>query len=320
MLACKTGFSQYLATYTHHRLDLRGRRVRHQPLFTMAELQDLFDQWVALGWQQTPHGALRSPFLPGMKLTPNQMFAALTALRGYRRIALSEQNIRKMLPVAWVRVTRKGFQINHRTYSLGNQLRPFYGSSNIPGRQGRWEVHYDPNKPEVAWLFNHRAPEGSDPWVEVPFIYRRLITERWTEELWEEATRIFLTAGGSPRGESGIARALDKLLRDAGGGRPPAVQVPAPRPVSPAGPGRTERPTPPRRPYAEGLPPLDRDAVEPFDDLDRPPAELFWPETAPNPQPGQSLEEFLASIPELNPADPGARPEGRPDAPPEEDR
>ncbi|MEU3568807.1 hypothetical protein AB0E96_10340 [Kitasatospora sp. NPDC036755] len=328
MLASKTGFSQHLATYTHHRLDLRGRRVRHQPLFTIAELQDLFDQWVALRWQQTPHSALRSPFLSGMKLTPNQMFAALTALRGYRSVTLTEQNIRKMLPVAWVRVTRKGFQINNRTYSLGNELRPFHGSSNIPGRQGRWEVHYDPNKPEVAWLFNHRASAGSDPWVEVPFIYRRLITEQWTEELWEEATRIFLAAGGSPRGESGIARALDKLLRDVGGGRPLEARTPAPRPESLPDHAHTERAAQPRRPYAQGLPPLDRDAIDPFPDLDRPAAELFLPDPAPDPQPGQSLDEFLASVlntpdtgsvPDTPPA-PGPQPEDGPGTGLEEDR
>ncbi|MEI5595235.1 hypothetical protein [Streptomyces brasiliscabiei] len=83
MRAVKTGFSQYLASYTHHRLDLRGKRVRKQPLWTIAELQELFEQWVVLHWQQTPHGALRSPFTPGLRLTPNQMYAALVSLRGY---------------------------------------------------------------------------------------------------------------------------------------------------------------------------------------------------------------------------------------------
>lgn len=48
----------------------------------------------------------------------------------------------------------------------------------------RREVHYSPDHPEVAWLFNHRAEPGTDPWIEVPFIHRRLLNDRWTEETW----------------------------------------------------------------------------------------------------------------------------------------
>lgn len=298
MRAVKTGFSQYLASYTHHRLHLRGKRVRNQPLWTISELQELFEQWVVLRWQQTPHGALRSPFTPGLRLTPNQMYAALVSLRGYRSTALTAQENRKLLPTVWVRVSRKGFRINNRTYNLGRgKLDPCRGSSGITAQQGRWEVHYSPDHPEVAWLFNHRAEPGTDPWIEVPFIHRRLLDDRWTEETWAEALHIHLAGGGSRHDEAAITRATAQLLRDVAAGpqtKPanrPAHRAAAPsRPVLPA----------PAEPHDDDMPPLDPDSVRPFRSLDRPAGDLF-DASEPVRGAGQSLDEFLASLPGLQP-------------------
>ncbi|MET8941826.1 integrase [Streptomyces rubiginosohelvolus] len=298
MRAVKTGFSQYLATYTHHRLDLRGKRVRKQPLWTIPQLQELFEQWVVLHWQQTPHGALRSPFTPGLRLTPNQMYAALVSLRGYRSTTLAEQENRKLLPAVWVRVSRKGFQINNRTYNLGRgKLDPCRGSSGITAQQGRWEVHYSPDHPEVAWLFNHRAEPGTDPWIEVPFIHRRLLSDRWTEETWAEALHIHLAAGGSRRDEAAITRATARLLRTATAG--PQATTPTSKPTPrPAAPSRPALPAP-AEPY-DDLPPLDPESVRPFRSLDRPAGDLF-DASEPARGAGQSLDEFLASLPGLHP-------------------
>ncbi|MER6145195.1 integrase [Streptomyces sparsogenes] len=299
MRAVKTGFSQYLASYTHHRLHLRGKRVRKQPLWTISELQERFEQWVVLHWQQTPHGALRSPFTPGLRLTPNQMYAALISLRGYRSTALSAQENRKLLPAVWVRVSRKGFQINNRTYNLDRgKLDLCRGSSGITAQQGRWEVHYSPDHPEVAWLFDHRAEPGTDPWIEVPFIHRRLLRDRWTEEAWAEGLRIHLDAGGSRHDEAAIARATDQLLRDlAAGPKATAARVHVPRAAVPSRPA----PPAPAEPYDDDMPPLDPDSVRPFRSLDRPAGDLFdTPERARGA--GQSLEEFLASLPGLHPS------------------
>ncbi|MEN8651687.1 hypothetical protein ABCR94_13930 [Streptomyces sp. 21So2-11] len=299
MRAVKTGFSQHLAAYTHHRLDLRGKKVRKQPLWTIAQLQELFEQWVVLRWQQTPHGALRSPFTPGVCLSPNKMYAALVFQRGYRAVTLGPRENRKLLPAVWVRVGRKGFQINNRTYNLGRgALDAFRGPSGLTAQQDRWEVHYSPDHPDVAWLFNHQAEPGGDPWVEVPFIHRRLLDERWTEETWAEGLRLHLAAGGSRRDEAAITRATARLLRTAGAGPQPGA---APGPTRPA---VAPRPVPPaaERPYAAGLPPLDPQSVRPFRTLNRPAGELF---DTPEPARGgsQSLDDFLASLP-----GPGAAP------------
>ncbi|MEV7061003.1 integrase [Streptomyces microflavus] len=299
MRAIKTGFSQYLAVYTHHRLALRGRRVRQQPLFTIAQLQDLFEQWVVLRWQQTSHGGLRSPFTPGLKLTPNEMYAALIFLRGYRSTALSEGENRKLLPTVWVRVNRKGFQINNRTYNLDHGgLDPFLDSSGLAAVQGRWEVHYSPNAPEVAWLFDHRASTPAQEWVEVPFIHRRLLTDPWTEEAWERGVLVHLSGGGRRGDQPGIARATQRLLDELAAGprndqRPAAAQRSRPAP---------RRQVAALEPYGVGVAPPDPQSVQPFPQ----PANLLAAvRTSASPATGNGqdvdVESFLVSHPEPRP-------------------
>ncbi|WP_167355629.1 transposase family protein [Streptomyces atriruber] len=301
MRAVKTGFSQYLASYTHHRLDLRGKKVRKQLVWTIPQLQDLFEQWVVLHWQQTPHGGLRSPFRPGVKVSPNAMYAALVAMRGYRRINLTETQTRKLLPAWYVRVDRKGFQINNRTYNLQKGgLDAFREPSGIAWLKGRWEVHCSPNNPEFAWLFDRRAEErGKDPWVEVPFIHRRLLEDGWTEEAWAEAERIHNAQGGSTRDEAAITRVLAKLQRTLAAGPQPGTAPPAPAAAARQQPRTLASPVD----TGADLPPLDIESVRPFRSLDRPARDLF-----DTPEPvrggGQSLEDFLASLPQSPPVDP----------------
>ncbi|WP_439681307.1 hypothetical protein [Embleya sp. MST-111070] len=141
MRTIKTRFGQWLAGHTAHRLELRGKNVERQPLWRIDQIQDMFSQWIALEWQQTPHGGLRSPYTPGKLLTPNQMYAAQIARCGYRALPLTQDQNRKLLPAVWVTVDRKGFRIDNRTYNRGTELAPFRGKSGIPGRRGRWEVH-----------------------------------------------------------------------------------------------------------------------------------------------------------------------------------
>lgn len=60
------------------------------------------------------------------------------------------------------------------------------------------------------------------------------------------------------------------------------------------------RPVAPKEPYAPGMPPLDPQSVRPFRRLDRPAAQLFTAGESAQDS-AQSVDAFLASLPELNP-------------------
>ncbi|WGD38715.1 hypothetical protein [Streptomyces cathayae] len=78
----KNGFSQFVAGYTGDSLATRGKRVGQERLWPINRVQEMWHEWVATHWQQHPHEGLRSPFLPGLVLTPNQMYAAAVATEG----------------------------------------------------------------------------------------------------------------------------------------------------------------------------------------------------------------------------------------------
>ncbi|WP_240677912.1 hypothetical protein [Streptomyces griseoviridis] len=141
--------------------------------------------------------------------------------------------------------------------------------------------------------------------MEVPFIHRRLLLDRWTEEAWEEAVRIHQARGGSIRDEVAITRVLAELQRTMAAG----PQEPQPGLTTPA--AAPARPAPPRhvRLRPRSKPPLNcrrwtSSRLRPFRSLDRPARDLF---DTPEPVRGgaQSLEDFLASLPQTPHPDSG---------------
>ena len=69
----------------------RGRDVESGAAWSPAQLQDLLDQWVILGWQQRPHEELKSPDT-GRVLSPNEMYAVLVAAAGYVPLMLAGED------------------------------------------------------------------------------------------------------------------------------------------------------------------------------------------------------------------------------------
>lgn len=205
--AIKKMFCQYVSGYTGSGLAKRGKLVAQQRLWSINELQDLLDEWIALRWQQTPHDGLRSPFLPGMKLTPNQMYAVLVAMEGQVPLPLTPQENRKLLLCERRVITEKGVTIDHRTYN-SDALQAYERlHTGVLGQGRRWEIRYHPYVPRYVWLFDHR--DGR--WVEAEFIHQKQIGDEWTQYEWEVATTQHLARGGTKEQQQSIAQAVRKL-------------------------------------------------------------------------------------------------------------
>ena len=276
---------------SHH---TRGRGVERMPLYTIDELQQMAQEWVALEYQQTPHKGLRDPHLPKVVLSPSDMYAVQVARSGYRPLPLSPAENRWFLLPAWVKPGENGFTIDYRTYQPTREdLRHYQevlsrGSSGLPGKNGCWECRYNPYRPERAWLYDHVRKA----WVEMDFTRRHLLNHPWTADMWQEAREAHVGAGGDVRGEDAIALALERRR------------------------SRTRKPPPPRRgpdrPF-QGLPlevdepeardryadlaPVDLSTITPYPSLPISPA-AQPPSTLPSPAPpAQAPTEPAASDP-----------------------
>ena len=253
-------FSQYVPGWTGRSHQVRGRGVERQPLRTINELQECAEEWIALEYQQTPHDGLRSPVLPGRELSPNEMYGHLAAMTGYRPRPLSPQDCRHLLIPAWVKVTDKGIQIENRTYQdPKGRLRALAGlPSGFAEHGDKWRATYNPYRPEVAWLYDHR---GDGHWIRCQFVHAYLLTNPWTQYMWQEC-QLREQEAGRPVDEASLAVAMrERRARSRKGPRRRSGPI-----IPFQGRPLNVEDTTPDDPYAD-LPQVDLDTITAFPSL-----------------------------------------------------
>jgi Mu transposase, C-terminal len=213
-----TLFCQYVAGYTGSDVTRRGRDVAGEAAWTLPQLQDLLDEWIVAGWQSRPHEGLRSPYLPGRELTPNEAYAVQVARAGYLPVPLAGEDYIELLPACWRAVNDYGIVIGHRTYDCP-ELGPFRRkASPVAAMRGRWEVHYDPYDLSRVWV---RDPDGG--WVTVPWTQLPMVGAPFADFTWRYARQVLAARGGDDTSQSAVARVLAELLHRAGEGPPSRV-------------------------------------------------------------------------------------------------
>lgn len=240
----------------------RGRGIDRMPLYTIAELQQMAQEWVALEYQRTPDAGLRDPFRPGIALSPNDMYAVQVARSGYRAMPLSPAQNRFFLLPRWVTPGKSGFMINYRTYQPIAQDAAHYreillrGGSKLPGRGDKWECRFNPYRPERVWLYDHTA----GTWVTCDFRLRHLLHDPWTADMWQEHAEQHRAAGGSEQDEAAIALSLAQRDRRRRSRRPPPKRTGAEPPFQGM---ELETEQPSQDPYA-GLEEFDLSTLRPY--------------------------------------------------------
>ncbi len=224
-----TLFCQYVAGYTGRDPTRRGRDVEGQAVWSLAQLQDLFDQWVVAGWQPRPHDGLRHPELPRSALSPNEMYAALVAAAGYLPLALSAGDYLELLPVAWRHISVEGIRLGSLTYDCA-ELNPYRGQrSPHRAKRGQWPVQHDPYDLGQVWV---RSPSsavddagldaGPAGWIEVPWIHRGRTPAPFADFTLRHTRRV-LAQRGAEADQLAVAEALDALLTRAETGPNPGI-------------------------------------------------------------------------------------------------
>ncbi|MFC9679428.1 integrase [Streptomyces sp. NPDC056948] len=277
----KSLFSQRINSYTGRDFSRRGKEVDPDRLWTLQELDDLLQEWIAIGWQNRPHEELRSPYEPNLPpLTPNQMYAASVQAAGYLPIPLGFEDYLQLLPTAWVGVRDEGIRFKNRTYEnykgeLGEGIRNAPSGLKGKKRDG-WELRYNPYTPEQVWLRDHRTGK----WITAVFKYQHLIGAPWTQHLWETATAEHVARGGRQEHDEDIAQILAELLERAGRGpdEPGMVSVPDGYGHVPGlAPGFGLPGTGSFDPFA-GADPLDLDALGPLTVLELDEPSMYTPD------------------------------------------
>ena len=209
-----SGFSQYVAGYTGPDVTQRGSATDGEACWSLAQLRELLEEWVVVGWQERKHGALRHPLMPKVCVSPNEMWAALVSVTGHVPVPLKADDYIELLETRWLAVNDYGIRFDYRTYDLDHPgLNDCRRRRSVREDQGgRWEVRYNPYDPNQVWI---RLPAG---WVEVPWVHRTSVSLPFTAFTWNHVRRTVERREGREEHEAVLARALDDLLRRASNG------------------------------------------------------------------------------------------------------
>lgn len=215
-----TLFTQYLKSYTGRSVEHRGLEVPVEKLNTLVEVQELLDEWIAVHWQNRPHGGLRDPLRPTVTLSPNEMFETMNSLAPQLQIPFTEDTYIELLPIQWRTIQAYGVSIDRRTYDSAALTALRRTSSPHKHKKGAWPIHVDPYNIQTVWIqlegawhplqwahAEYTGPLSTDVWdsVRKSNLFDR---RRATEVEIADRTRALLehAAQGTGREQKAIAR------------------------------------------------------------------------------------------------------------------
>jgi hypothetical protein len=212
-----TLFVQHVAAYTGSHTGERGQDAEGEAVWTLAQLDDLLQEWIICGWQEREHDGLRHPMMPRCALSPNEMWAALVAVSGYVPVPLGREDYIELMPVKRQKINDYGIRIDYRTYDH-KALNPYRGERS-PAADGLWEIHYNPHAPGQIWvrLPKHDQPRGYG-WEAVPWIHHTLVSAPFTDFTWQHIKRTVARRTDRAQHEHDLALALRDLLERAAAG------------------------------------------------------------------------------------------------------
>jgi transposase InsO family protein len=208
-----TLFCQHLAGYKGFDVSRRGIDIESKAAWTLVELDDLFAEWVVIGWQNRPHEALWLAARPEAKLSPNEVYGYAIAVSGYVACPLSEQDYVQLLPCHWRKVTREGVRVGNLTYD-SPALGPYREqSSGIARHNGKWPIHCDPGNLLVVYLYDHHEQFA----IPIPWVHADTVGEPFADVLSRHARAALRSRGHNDANERALAEALRDLLNRLGG-------------------------------------------------------------------------------------------------------
>lgn len=150
---------EHLPAYKGPDVYSRGKDVEAGAFYYVAELEAIIREWVGI-YHHTPHRGLCDPRLPGVDLSPVEMFARGMAVAGVLRLPASQDLRMEFLDVAWRTIQHYGVEIDGRRYD-GPGLNLHRGTQSRYGgaHPGRWPIMVD--RDDVRTVFFQDPDTGA---------------------------------------------------------------------------------------------------------------------------------------------------------------
>jgi transposase InsO family protein len=131
----------------------RGLDVEQQSFFFLDELETIIREWTNLVYHRRPHRGLCIPEVPGLDVSPLEMFAHGVTRAGYLSVPARPDLAYDFLDTQWTSIQHYGVQINGLRYDgkglngLRNSTSPYTGV-----HAGRWPIAVDPGDVRAVYF------------------------------------------------------------------------------------------------------------------------------------------------------------------------
>lgn len=157
---------QYLPGYKGSDIFSRGLDTEGQAFYFLDQLETIIREWIAVDYHNRNHSSLLDPAVPGMRMSPAEMFEHGVARAGYIEAPRDPHLAFEFLPVVKRTIQPKGVEIGRRFYSHP-VLVPLRHKKS-PYRDGKWPISYNPDDITRAY-------------------FRHPVDRDWHTLLWEDA-------------------------------------------------------------------------------------------------------------------------------------
>lgn len=210
-------FCQYTAGHIGRSVTHRGRHAQDQASFTIEQLEELFAEWVLVGWQPRPHEGLQLPWFGKQDLSPNEMYNVLVGESGFVPLPANADVYVSCLPIKWRTIQPYGVEIESQVFD-GDVLDEFRATkSRYLAKRGSWPFHYNPGDLSQVY-FQHPGTGNYHAlrWVKADEIGGR----PFSDSMFQAAREHVRERRGNHRSQAALAAALNELLDRAEAGVP----------------------------------------------------------------------------------------------------
>lgn len=210
-----------LPGYKGQNIASRGKDVELGAFYYVTELEQLIREWVGEVYHVKAHKGLRDPRLPGVDLSPQEMFNRGIAVSGLLRLPGTEGLRYELMEVQWRQIHHYGVDIDNRRYD-GSALNPYRDRRSDFGgaHAGKWPFMVDVDDVRTVYFQDpgdnawHRLKWRLADGIDAPFSADAADYTRWLsvqEQRHTPRTR-YVTCGQDLR-EAPVGRADERSSR-----------------------------------------------------------------------------------------------------------
>ena len=189
----------------------RGKDPEQQAFYFLSELEQIVRRWTADCYHRQPHAGLSVPEVPGLEVSPLEMFAHGIARAGYLQVPARADLVFDFLKVEWRTIQHYGVEIGGLRYD-GAALNPYRNrTSPYSGEHaGRWPLRVDPGDVSRVWF----QDLADDAWHELRWEHADAVGGPFSSEALAYARQLAAATHRFPD----TRRALAELLEQWGAG------------------------------------------------------------------------------------------------------